>query len=400
MTILVIDRNAFGQDDVISIFKSLGHKVLLYTHPDITMHRNDEIEKELLKLINTEKISLIFSFNYLPVISVSIKDTEVKYISYVYDSPNIALYTYSIIYPCNYVFIFDYDLYDELRNGGIKTVYYLPLSVDMNRLSQTLSQNNTASYEPAFQYEVSFVGSLYNEKHNFYERIMNALGDGHDYVKGYLDSIVKAQSKVYGSFFLPDMLTPPVMEVLQKVFPYPPQPDSIATVEYVYAYYFLARKVAEIERTTLLGSVSQNYALSLFTYEKTPALPLAHNMGSVDYYKEMPFVFRDSKINLNLSLKSIRSGIPLRCIDIMGSGGFLLSNYQADLFRHFEPGVHFDYFTDEKDLLKKIDYYLSHDDIRISIAENAQKCILENHNLSDYLEEMLSFVFENKKAGC
>ena len=51
-------------------------------------------------LFTRENISLIFSYNYLPVVSITIKDTSVKYISYVYDSPNIALYTYSIIYPC------------------------------------------------------------------------------------------------------------------------------------------------------------------------------------------------------------------------------------------------------------------------------------------------------------
>ena len=98
MNILVINRNAFGQDDVVEIFKHLGHKVFVYDHKDITEHRNAEIEKELLEFVNKEDISLIFSYNYVPVVSIAIKDTKVKYISYVYDSPNIALYTYSIIY--------------------------------------------------------------------------------------------------------------------------------------------------------------------------------------------------------------------------------------------------------------------------------------------------------------
>ena len=46
----------------------------------------------------------------------------------------------------------------------------------------------------------------------------------------------------------------------------------------------------------------------------------------------MPYVFRNSRINLNITLRSIKSGIPLRCMDIYGAGGFLLSNYQTDLF--------------------------------------------------------------------
>lgn len=395
MNILVINRNAFGQDDVVEILRSLGHKVFMYDHKDITEHRNSEIEKDLLELVNKEQISLIFSYNYVPVVSIAIKDTKVKYISYVYDSPNIALYTYSIIYPCNYVFIFDYAVYEELRRGGIKTVYYLPLSIHTDRIETTLAKNPATMDDTRYKHDVSFIGSLYNEKHNFYERIMNALGDKNDYVKGYLDSIVAAQSKVYGSFFIPEMLTKDIMGTLLEAFPYPQRADSLATPEYVYAHYFLARKVAEIERTTLLSAISENYNLSLFTHSATPTMPKANNLGSVDYYKEMPYVFRDSKINLNLSLKSIQTGIPLRCIDIMGCGGFLLTNYQADMFRHFEPQVHFDFFTDEKDLLQKIDYYLSHDDERMTIAENARNCIKENHNLTNYLQEMIEFVFEN-----
>ena len=189
MNILIINRNAFGQDDVVEIFKKMGHKVFIYDHKDITEHRNAEIEKEILEYVTKENISLIFSYNYVPVVSIAIKDTKVKYISYVYDSPNIALYTYSIIYPCNYVFIFDYAVYEELRRGGIKTVYYLPLSVHSERLEKTLSKKPFKGYS----HDVSFIGSLYNEKHNFYERIMTALGDKNDYIKGYLDSIVTAR---------------------------------------------------------------------------------------------------------------------------------------------------------------------------------------------------------------
>lgn len=391
MNILVINRNAFGQDDVVEILRHLGHKVFVYDHKDITEHRNEEVQKEILEYVSKEDISLIFSYNYVPVVSIAIKDTKVKYISYVYDSPNIALYTYSIIYPCNYVFIFDYAVYEELRRGGIKTVYYLPLSVHSDRLEKTLAKKPFKGYT----HDVSFIGSLYNEKHNFYERIMTALGDKNDYIKGYLDSIVTAQSKVYGSFFIPELLTKDVMDILLEVFPYPQRADSLATPEYVYAHYFLARKVAEIERTTLLSGISENYNLSLYTHSQTPSLPKVKNLGKVDYYDEMPFVFRDSKINLNISLKSIMTGIPLRCIDIMGCGGFLLTNYQADLFRHFEPGVHFDYFTDETDLLQKIDYYLTHEDERISISENAKEIIKLNHNLTNYLQEMIEFVFES-----
>ena len=54
----------------------------------------------------------------------------------------------------------------------------------------------------------------------------------------------------------------------------------------------------------------------------------------------MPLVFQNSKINLNITLRSIKNGIPLRAIDIMGAGGFLLTNYQNDFGLHFTDGCH------------------------------------------------------------
>ena len=90
MNVLVINRNAFGQDDVVEILKHLGHKVFIYNHEDITEPRNEEVQKDILGLVNKENISLIFSYNYVPVVSIAIKDTPVKYISYVYDTTLMA----------------------------------------------------------------------------------------------------------------------------------------------------------------------------------------------------------------------------------------------------------------------------------------------------------------------
>ena len=388
MNILVINRNAFGQDDVIEIFKHLGHKVFVYDHKDITEHRNEEVQKEILEYVTKEDISLIFSYNYVPVVSIAIKDTKVKYISYVYDSPNIALYTYSIIYPCNYVFIFDYAVYEELRRGGIKTVYYLPLSVHSDRLEKTLAKKPFKGYT----HDVSFIGSLYNEKHNFYERIMTALGDKNDYIKGYLDSIVTAQSKVYGSFFIPELLTKDVMDILLEVFPYPQRADSLATPEYVYAHYFLARKVAEIERTTLLSGISENYNLSLYTHSQTPSLPKVKNLGKVDYYDEMPFVFRDSKINLNITIRSIQTGLSQRVWDVLGCGGFLLTNYQMEIPEYLEIGKDLDCFENAAELKEKVAYYLAHEEERIAIAKHGYETVKSKHTCKHQVAEILKIV--------
>ncbi|MDE6208122.1 MAG: glycosyltransferase [Lachnospiraceae bacterium] len=390
MNILVLDTHSFMQEDIIHILKMKGHTVFTYGHPDISMHKNDIVSKELSVCIEKNNISMVFSFNYYPIVSYLLKDSSVKYISYVYDSPNIAVYTCSIIFPCNYVFIFDYAVYEELRNGGISTVYYLPLSVYNKRITELIYKNHSLTAK----YDISFIGGLYNENHNLYDRLYDKLSGKYEYIKGYLDSAVKVQSKMYGHFFLQDIITDDVLKCLLDVYPYDSHSDSIATPAYAYAHYFLARKSTEIERIALLKAVSSSFKLDLFTYGNAPELPLANPHPAVDYYNAMPIVFNKSKINLNITLKSILTGIPLRCIDIMASEGFLLTNYQSDLFRHFNVKEHFDYFEDEKDLLSKIEYYLNHEDERRTIAENARKLVEKNHDLCEFAEYMIGIAFK------
>lgn len=57
-------------------------------------------------------------------------------------------------------------------------------------------------------------------------------------------------------------------------------------------------------------------------------------------------------------------------MDIMGSGGFLLSNYQEDFLDDFVPGEDFVFYESEDDFVHKIDYYLAHDNERRQIIAN------------------------------
>ena len=102
--------------------------------------------------------------------------------------------------------------------------------------------------------------------------------------------------------------------------------------------------------------------------------------GSVDYWSELPQAFRMSKINLNFTIRNIRSGIPLRVWDILAAGGFCITNFQPELVMYFKNGEELVWFEDEADLVKKVGYYLSHEDERKRIALNGQKKVRELHN--------------------
>lgn len=387
MKILEFEYKHFGVEDLKEVLPKMGHSIKVISTKLIHERISSDFDALFEEEISKDNYDLVFTFNYSVVVSQNCNKHNIKYVAWVYDSPLVNLYSYTITNPCNYIFLFDSAQYLELRNGGINTVHYMPMAVNVSRLDR-MDEHCNEKIHQLFDSDVSFIGSMYNEKHNLFERL-----DGiSPYTRGYLDSIMKAQLKVYGMNFVENLLTSNILEDLQKASPYTPNKDGIETPAYIYANYFLARKMAQMERLDLLSAVSEQFSTRLFTHNPTPELPKIQNMGAIDFYNHMPFVFKCSKINLNISLRSIKNGIPLRCMDIMGAGGFLLSNFQSDFLEHFVPDEDFVYFESKEDLINKCSYYLEHDDERKRISQNGYEKVKEFHGYERRLNEIFDIV--------
>lgn len=384
MNVLFIDWGCFGKADAIFTLEQMGYKLTMFSHKDYQERISQEFSYAFDEAMKEKTYKFCFSFNFYPAVAESCKQHDLPYISMIYDSPYVALYSYTIIYPTNYVFMFDKQEYLKFCNMGINTVHYMPLPVNAT-IIDFLSKKDFDRQKCTC--DVSFVGSLYNEDHNFYDRLTQI----NDYARGYLDAIMEAQLKIYGYNFLEEVLTGKVLQELLRVAPYNNDRYGVETLPYIYANYYLGRKITFLERTRLLTSIGEHFPdkLKLFTLNKEFEIPHVQNMGAVDYYSEMPYIFANSKINLNITLKSIQSGIPLRAMDIMGAGGFLLTNFQADFLDYFIPDQDFVYFSDHEDLLNKIEYYLSHDKERKEIAQNGHQKAKENHSFEKCFQEML-----------
>ena len=334
--------------------------------------------------LGKENYDFVFSFNYFPNISEICQRAGTKYLSWVYDSPYIDLYSYTVLNSCNYIFLFDYAVYEELRREGIGTIYHLPLAVNGKRLAKFDSFRDSPSAD------ISFVGSLYSEqKHRIYDKFK----DVSPYARGYLQGIVQAQKRIYGNNFLRELLTPEIIGELQKAYPTDPNASTVMPPEAIYADYVFSRQVTALERQEILELLGQKHSVRLYTNDRTMRIPGVENLGTVDYYSDMPRIFADSRINLNISLKSIRTGIPLRAWDIMGSGGFLLTNFQPEFLNYFEPGVDFAYYDDYDDLTDKVDYYLSHEKERREMALNGCAKVRAEHTFEKRVEEMIRVVW-------
>lgn len=394
MKILFPNWKNFGLEDITETFEQMGHTVIHYAKEPENYRLDPRFKSELKKFIRIKQIDFIFTSNYYPVISNACNEMDIPYVSWCYDNPLILTYSKTVYHSCNYIFLFDSQMVQELQALGVEHAYYLPMAVNAKRLN-TLKA--TPEQKKVVQADISFVGSLYTEKHTLYDRMEHL----DEHTKGYLEGIMNAQQLIYGANILESALTDDIIEKLLKCMPIQLHTDSMETERYVYANYFLCRKITQTERTSLLQMISdtlpnmatgnhqKTQPLKLYTPESTPFLPNVKNMGTVHYLQEMPLVFRHSKINLNITLRSIKNGIPLRAMDIMGAGGFLLTNYQNDFNYHFVDGEDFVSFCSPSDMLDKIEYYLSHDKERQAIAERGWKKVCNEHTYEKRLAEIL-----------
>lgn len=390
MRILFYCWKAYNQSDIIAALRRRGHVVDMFEMKLGNFEEDDNFTEKFTKKLfageNTECVyDAVFSVNYFPIISdicEQLSETGLKYICWTCDSPLSTMYHESIFNKCNYIFIFDRFCYMDFKERGAN-VYYLPLAAAVERADEVIGswQENSQMPGQDYLYDVSFVGSMYRK--NSYDEIKDMLPD---YVRGYFDALMKLQMEIYGENYIDGMLTAEIMDELNRHFRIEKSARSFSNISLIFSTTVLGFKIAQLERYKLLGALSKRFNVSVFTDDENADFVLAHNMGPVRYWDESPVVFYASRINLNFTIRNIRSGIPLRVWDILAAGGFCITNFQPELVMYFKNGEELVWFEDEADLVRKVRYYLEHDEERRRIAKNGQKKVRELHNYDARLE--------------
>ncbi len=387
-TILFIEWKSFGNVFIQEAFRKCGYDVecMALDQKKIDTRLDAAYTERLAKRLLSKPYFCVFSFNYFPIIAIACKACRVPYLSWTYDSPFIQLYSKTLEYDTNFAFVFDRGTCNDLAKKGFET-YYLPMAAPMDCYQSVLKVKEKGK---KYAGEISFVGSLYNEPSGNIYRYMEKLKP---YEKGFVEALVSAQKNIYGCNFLESVLEQnlDVVKNIQEVCPIYAKGDGLETAEWTMANYFLARKVTSMERTEIMQMLGEKFPVHLYTPGEA-FMKGVRNMGKADYYTEAPYIFANSKINLNITLKSILTGIPLRAFDIMGCGGFLISNYQEDYLEYFEPDKDIVFYYDYGDLMEKIAFYLEYDEERKRIARSAQQKVASEHTYLHRVRIMLDIV--------
>ena len=392
MKVLIYRYGSICEPDIIQTFCEMGFTVDEYRHE---MTEKNDLPSDLVKIFGDYLLDhpcdFVFSINFFPYVSEVCNIFHIRYLSWIVDSPVMELYSTAIENEWNRIFLFDRALYDEIASLNPGRVFHLPLAANVENKEKLFAQTSSSTRKK-YSHDVAFVGSLYTEKCP-YDKLKK---DAPASLRGYLDGIMAAQEKVYGYYFIEDLLTDEIVDEFMKYFPtfyrYPEKSHLIdrRTLSQLY----IGNKISALERVHTFTALSQRFDVSIYTASDTSAMPKLHNMGLAKSLTEMPVIFHESKINLNITSKAIRLGLPLRIFDILSCGGFLITNYQPEIPELFTPGEDLVMYGSQEELMDLTAYYLAHEDERKEIAQNGLHTLKENYTYEKQLGKLLLTAFE------
>lgn len=390
--IIVYRWNSNSEEVLVRTMKRLGIEVTEITRQIRDYHADAVFAGELIEKIHKEKPIAVFSYNYFPIISSVCEINKLPYLCWIYDCPLYTLNSATIRNTCNYIFCFDEIYAQWLRTRGAVHCIHMPLGVDVCGLMQSIEAQSSKERQ-RYSCDISFVGSMYNDDKN---RLRKMMKDGcGEYLTGYLEGIIAAQKNVYGFHFVEEALSEAVVgEIagrcelsLGKLYEYTQRELAAAAVDL---------EITAREREEAFLTAAEISKVDLYTGSRLQGELREHinirNRGYADNKKEMPLIFSGSKINLNITSKSIASGIALRVLEVLACGGFCITNYQLETAEFLADGEEIVMYNDLRDLQEKLRYYLEHEEERTQIALNGQKAVRERFSLEDRIRDILTVI--------
>ena len=391
MHILMYRWKAYNYRDIEQTFRLLGHTVDNIEQELGSYDVSPEFERVIGEKMCQVRYDMVFTVNYFALISNVCDRLGVKYVSWTCDNPLISMYHESVFHSCNYIFTFDRTNYLEFRGMGVEHIWYLPLAVDVQRIDHILQ--NAVDLK-LYQNEISLVGSLYER--NTYDRIIPTLPQ---YLKGYFDCAIEAQMNISGGNLIEQLLTDEILQELEQYYHLEKTERSFSDLRLIFATTVLGLKVAKEQRRSCLLELAKKHQVSIYTNSNTQDLLRVDYRGSVDYWTQMPKVFYGSRINLNLTIPNIKTGIPLRVWDVLGAGGFLMTNYQPELELYFDLDKDLAVFENKRELERKAAYYLEHEKERLEIARNGHEKVKQFHSYEKRMAQMMEILEQEEFPG-
>lgn len=371
LRILVFDSSYFTLRECINGFKNLGHKV-----ETIKVQRkraNFEFLPQLLKTIINFKPDFIFTINHLGfdengVLTGLLDSFKIPYAVWYVDSPTYILKNFKEnVSEFAHIFSWEKRYIEHIKNFGFHRVNYLPLASD-----PALFNPNTSTKD----IKLSFVGnSMVEPTKEWFTKIQNK-----EQIKSLIELAVKKQKENRGKL---------MTEILEELG------YRVSHNNFFNLATALTWKATLEYRKEVLSEV-QDMGLSIYgdKFWKT-FFPQVKLYESVDYYTELPKIYKRSIINLNATSFQMPTACNQRVFDVACSGSFLITDYQESLEELFNIEEEIVCYKDKKEIKNIVKFYLNHSEIREKIERKARERVLSSHTYHHRIKKLVEEMRKN-----
>lgn len=377
MKLLFCERNMLMQRDMEDAFTQLGITFRCASYVFQNPDSDDYYCTHLRHFLTEDAYDAVFSINFIPVIADVCHEMELPYLCWNYDAGWEFHRTDALFYPTNYIFHFDKKACETYQKAGYRNIIHMPLAVNTRRLN---AMPSTAEIRAQYTSDVTFLGSLYENQAESFPKLLSYLAPED---QTFLLNYCQTECNNYQTHTLWDQMTETYASTLSNR-------SALKNLSPLILICNSASFIANRQRLALLNAVAEQTSLTLYSTSPADLVPGADYRWRAGYYSQMPYIFRHSTINLNLTIPSIQTGIPLRIFDILGAGGFLLTNEQDELSEHFRIGVDLEVFHSIEELLEKTDFYLKHPDAAARIAQNGHEAVKSSFSFEQQFRRMLA----------
>ena len=223
------------KDDIVEVLENMGHLVMVVDKKMKSYDKDSEFD-EYIDSVLKDGYDLIFSMDYFPLLSTAAERNGVPYAAWISECPQLTLYSKTVKNKNTFIFSFDMNQMNSLLKRGVKA-YHLPLGVNTARLSKTKA-------DPNMKYDVTFLGSLYNN--GYYE--LGQIKHMPDELKGYIEGIAASQLEIYGFNLIDKTFSEEKVQEMAKIARLDFGPNYEVNIGDIYKQWIL-KKVTIDERS-------------------------------------------------------------------------------------------------------------------------------------------------------
>lgn len=381
LRVLVVNSDYFLIPEAVRAFRRLGHRVRSVLF-DKRRDRGEEVVRRILREVEEYAPDLVFTVNHLGLDRKGLlvdlfHRLRLPLASWFVDRPAVILNLYEgRPSEFSYMFVWDPACIPEVRALGFEKVFPLPLATDPEIFCPCRNPGLAPGRHPVAFVGNSLVGAVQEKLARLpaspgFRRLFHRLARAYQKRPFWrLDEVLKQEG----------LAGHPLLQGLS--------PEERTDLEAGMMWEATRRhRLACIRRLAPFQPV----VFGDPGWRRLLAAPFSLR-PEVNYYEELPQVYRGSVINFNVTSLQMKTAVNQRVFDVPAAGGFLLTDFKAQLPELLEVGKEIICYRHPEEIPELARFYLKSDRAREEVICRGRERILAEHTYIHRLQAMVEVI--------